>query len=32
MPDGLLGILRQQGFELAFRPFVIEKGAAGVAE
>src|SRR6266540_7186527 len=30
--DGLLGILRHQGFELAFRPFVVEKGAPGVAE
>src|SRR6516165_319697 len=32
VPDGLLGILRHQGFELAFRPFVVEKGASGVAE
>src|SRR5215471_13083125 len=32
VPDGLLGILRHQGFELAFRPFVVEKGTPGVAE
>src|SRR5215472_9085548 len=32
VPDGLLGILRHQGFELAFRPFVVEKGIPGVAE
>src|SRR5215813_7803684 len=32
MPDGLLGILRHQGFELAFGPFVVEKGVPGVAE
>src|SRR6516162_4728711 len=32
VPDGLLGILWHQGFELAFRPFVVEKGAPGVAE
>ena len=32
MPDGLLGVLRHQGFELAFCPLVIEKGLAGVAE
>src|SRR5262249_51573100 len=32
MPNGLLGILGHQGFELAFGPFVVEKGAAGVAE
>src|SRR6516162_4944377 len=30
--DRLLSILRHQGFELAFGPFVIEKGAPGVAE
>src|SRR5215467_3657898 len=30
--DGLLGILWHQGFELAFGPFVVEKGAPGVAE
>src|SRR5262245_28004305 len=32
VPDGLPGILGYQGFELAFRPFVVEKGAPGVAE
>src|SRR5262245_57069075 len=32
MPDDLPGILRHQGFELAFRPLVVEKGAPGVAE
>src|SRR5215468_11270595 len=32
MPDGLPGILRHQGFELAFGPFVVEEGTAGVAE
>src|SRR5262245_54303797 len=32
MPDGLLGILGHQGFELALRPFVVEKRAPGVAE
>src|SRR5258707_3153650 len=32
MPDGLPGILGHQGFELAFGPFVVEKGAPGVAE
>src|SRR5262249_7941488 len=32
MPDGLLSIFGYQGFELAFGPFVVEKGAAGVAE
>src|SRR5262249_27294821 len=32
MPDDLPGILRHQGFELAFRPLVVEKGASGVAE
>src|SRR4029453_4300265 len=32
MPDGFLGILRHQGFELAFRPFMVEEGLAGVAE
>src|SRR6266700_6947604 len=32
VPDGLLGILRHQGFELAFGPFVVEKGTSGVAE
>src|SRR5262249_61664824 len=32
VPDGLPGILRHQGLELAFGPFVVEKGAPGVAE
>src|SRR5262245_25354491 len=32
VPDGLPGILRHQGFELAFGPFVVEKGTTGVAE
>src|SRR5215467_3481288 len=32
MPDDLPGIPRHQGFELAFRPLVVEKGAPGVAE
>src|SRR5262250_2479376 len=32
VPNGLLGILWHQGFELAFRPFVVEKGLPGVAE
>src|SRR6516225_2529694 len=32
MPDGLPRILRHQGFELAFRSFVVEKGAPGIAE
>src|SRR5262249_19403677 len=32
VPDGLLGILRHQGFELAFGPLMVEKGAPGVAE
>src|SRR5215831_2028819 len=32
VPDRLPGILGHQGFELAFRPLVIEKGAPGVAE
>src|SRR5262249_8225759 len=32
VPDGLPGILRHQGFELAFGPFVVEKCAPGVAE
>src|SRR5262249_4595706 len=32
VPDGLPGILRYQGFELAFGPFVVEKGVPGVAE
>src|SRR5262249_26425933 len=32
VPDGLLGILGHQGFELTFGLFVVEKGAPGVAE
>src|SRR5262245_10205210 len=32
VPDGLPGILRHQGFEHTLRPFVVEKGAPGVAE
>src|SRR6516165_10373889 len=32
VPDGLLGILRHQGLELTFGPFVVEKGAPGIAE
>src|SRR3954462_13853622 len=32
VPDRLLGILGHQDFELAFRPFVIEKGTARGAE
>src|SRR5258707_1925034 len=32
VPDGLLGILGHQGFELALGPFMVEKGAPGVAE
>src|SRR5262249_10170452 len=32
MPNGLPGILGHQGFELAFGPLVVEKGAPGVAE
>src|SRR6516162_4270451 len=32
MPNGLLSIFGHQGFELALGPFVIEKGAPGVAE
>src|SRR5262249_55965962 len=32
VPDGLPGILGHQGFELAFRPFVVEKGLPSVAE
>ncbi len=26
MPDGLFGVLRHQGLELALRPLVVEKG------
>src|SRR5919197_6125015 len=32
MPNGLLGILGHQGFELALRSLVVEKGAPRVAE
>src|SRR5215469_556435 len=32
VPNRLPGILGHQGFELAFRPFVVEKGASGGAE
>src|SRR6516165_9163382 len=32
VPNGLLGILGHQGFELAFGPFVVEKGLPGLAE
>src|SRR5215472_10806399 len=32
VPDGLLGILRHQGFELALGPFVVEKSLPAVAE
>src|SRR5262249_31841100 len=32
VPYRLPGILRHQGFELAFGPFVVEKSAPGVAE
>src|SRR5262249_20335370 len=32
VPDGLSGILGHQGFELAFGPFVVEKGTPGAAE
>src|SRR5262249_46185223 len=32
MPDGLPGIFRHQGLELAFRPFVVEKGTPGAVE
>src|SRR5215467_12888242 len=32
MPDGLPGILRHQGFQLALGPFVVEKCAPGVAK
>src|SRR6516164_9560443 len=30
--DRLLGILGHQGFELSFGPFVVERGAPGIAE
>src|SRR6516162_9842227 len=32
VPNGLLGILGHQGFELAFGPFVVEKCTPGIAE
>src|SRR5262245_5167855 len=32
VPDGFLGILGHQGFELAFGPFVVEKCGPGRAE
>src|SRR5262245_16589213 len=32
VPDGFLGILRHQRFELAFGPFMVEKGAPGIAK
>src|SRR5215467_2097884 len=32
VPNGLPGILRHQGLELAFGPFVVEKGTPGAAE
>src|SRR5262245_4368796 len=32
VPDGLPGVLRHQRLELAFGPFVLEKGVPGVAE
>jgi hypothetical protein len=32
VPNGLFGILWHQGFELAFGPFVVEKGAPSIAE
>jgi len=32
VPDGLPGILGNQGFELTFGPLVVEKGAPGVTE
>src|SRR5262252_4796532 len=32
VPDGFLGILGHQGFQLAFGPFMVEKGLPGVAE
>src|SRR5262245_29841568 len=32
VPDGLPGILRHQGFELALGPFMVEKGTACAAE
>jgi hypothetical protein len=30
MADGLLGVLRHQGFEFAFGPFVVEEGVSVV--
>src|SRR5262245_9974524 len=32
MPNGLLGILRHQGFEFAFGPFMVEKCTPGIAK
>ena len=32
MPDRLLGILRHQGLEFAFGPFVVEEGLPSIAE
>src|SRR5262249_14793577 len=32
VPDGLPGILGHQGLKLVFGPFVVEKGAPGLAE
>src|SRR6476619_4952285 len=32
MPDSLLGVLRHQGLEFAFRPLVVEKSLPGGAE
>src|SRR5262252_4878827 len=32
MSDCFLGILGHQGLELAFRPFVVEKGISGIAK
>src|SRR5262245_19414934 len=32
VPDGLPGIFRHPGFELALGPFVVEKGGPSIAE
>src|SRR5262249_45505210 len=32
MADRFLGVVRHQGFELALRPLVVEKGLPGIAE
>src|SRR5262245_65155097 len=32
MPDRLLDVFRHQGLEFVFRPLMVEKGLAGVAE